>query len=79
MECTEARVIIGRNVRLYRQRSGISRKTMACWLRTTPQRIRHIEKGSQTLSGDQLVALAALAHCSVDHFCRLHPPEHKHG
>lgn len=70
MECREIRVIIGRNIRRHRRRSGRSLEMVARLMDTTPEALRRVENGNRSITCDDLITLAAFFGCSVDELCR---------
>jgi len=69
MDRIDIRIIIGRNIRHRRLLSGLTQKAVGNHLGITFQQLQKYESGSNSISCDKLMELAALFRCSVNDLC----------
>jgi transcriptional regulator with XRE-family HTH domain len=70
MDKQSIRIIIGQNIRQWRQKRRMSEQMLADQIGITLKRLRKYEIGHDSPTCDELIAIATLLKCSVDDLCR---------
>lgn len=73
MNLRNARILIGRNIHHWRLARRLPRASVAKHLGITLKRLQKYERGRDSPTCDELIAMAELFQCSVDDLCREAP------